>query len=116
MLKDVDKIQFDYKPSGFSVLDNGHTFDTVTVTTANDVTFVTRALDADGASVLLREFGEEDDRVIHYLGAGRQLAILNVNNDIGEFMEYSATGFFPVDITNDAYKLGVNYLIYALTH
>lgn len=46
----------------------------------------------------------------------RQIVIMNNNNDIGEFMEYSATGFFPVDLSNDAYKLGVNYMIYALTH
>jgi hypothetical protein len=46
----------------------------------------------------------------------RQLVIMNNNNDIGEFMEYSATGFYPVDLANDAYKLGVNYMVYALTH
>lgn len=46
----------------------------------------------------------------------RQLVIMNNNNDLGEFMEYSATGYYPVDMSNDAYKLGVNYMIYALTH
>ena len=48
--------------------------------------------------------------------AKRQLAMMNVDNDIGEYMEYSATGFAPVDVTNEAYKLAVNYIIYALTH
>ena len=48
--------------------------------------------------------------------AGRMIAIANYNNDIGEFWEYSATGRFPVDLSNEAYKLGVNYVIYALTH
>ncbi|HUF50717.1 MAG TPA: DUF4159 domain-containing protein [Longimicrobiales bacterium] len=46
----------------------------------------------------------------------RQLAMMNVDNDIGEYMEYSATGFRPVDETNEAYKLAVNYIVYALTH
>ena len=46
----------------------------------------------------------------------RQLAIMNNNNDIGEFIDYDAHGFFPVDLANEAYKLGVNYMIYALTH
>ena len=46
----------------------------------------------------------------------RQIAILNHNNDIGEFMEYSATGFSAVNMANEAYKLGVNYIVYALTH
>jgi hypothetical protein len=46
----------------------------------------------------------------------RQLAIMNHNNDIGEFMDYSAVGWYPVDLTNEAYKLGVNYMIYAVSH
>ena len=46
----------------------------------------------------------------------RLLAILNYNNDIGEYWEFSDEGFDPIALTNEAYKLGVNYLIYALTH
>jgi uncharacterized protein DUF4159 len=46
----------------------------------------------------------------------RMLAILNNNNDIGDFWQYSATGFVPIPISNEAYKLGVNYIVYALTH
>ncbi len=48
--------------------------------------------------------------------AQRLLAVANVNNDLGEFWEYSDTGFVPVDLSNEAYKFGVNYVIYALTH
>lgn len=78
--------------------------------------------DIDPAALVLHSYRatREGERYIGYFEDndrnGRQLAILNANNDIGEFMEYSATGFFPVDITNDAYKLGVNYIVYALTH
>ena len=46
----------------------------------------------------------------------RLIAILNNNNDIGDFWQYSATGFVPIPISNEAYKLGVNYIVYALTH
>lgn len=46
----------------------------------------------------------------------RMLAIANYNNDLGELWEYSGQGFFPVDITNEAYKFGVNYVVYVLTH
>lgn len=46
----------------------------------------------------------------------RQLAILDADNDIGEFIEYQETGFSVVDMTNEAYKLAVNYIVYALTH
>ena len=33
-----------------------------------------------------------------------------------EYWEWSGEGFFPFDTSNEAYKLGVNYLIYGLTH
>ena len=36
--------------------------------------------------------------------------------DLGEFWEFSDTGWMPVDVTNEAYKYGVNYVIYAMTH
>jgi hypothetical protein len=45
----------------------------------------------------------------------RLMAIINYNNDVSEYWEWSDQGFFPVDATNEAYKLGVNYLVYALT-
>jgi hypothetical protein len=45
----------------------------------------------------------------------RLLAVINYNNDISEYWEWSDEGFFPVAATNEAYKLGVNYLVYALT-
>jgi len=47
---------------------------------------------------------------------GRLMAIADVNNDLSEFWEFSDTGFVPVDDSNEAYKFGVNYAIYALTH
>lgn len=46
----------------------------------------------------------------------RLVALANVNNDISEYWEWSDTGYAPVDISNEAYKYGVNYLIYGLTH
>ena len=44
------------------------------------------------------------------------MAIFNYNNDIAEYWEYSDRGFYPVDLSNEAYQFGVNYLMYALTH
>ena len=46
----------------------------------------------------------------------RLLVLLNFNTDVSNFWEFSATGFQPIAGSNEAYKLGVNYLIYALTH
>ena len=44
------------------------------------------------------------------------IALANYNNDLAEYWEWSATGMFPVQFTSEAYKLGVNYIIYAMTH
>jgi hypothetical protein len=42
--------------------------------------------------------------------------IINYNTDISQFWEWSGTGLRPIDDTNEAYKLGVNYIMYGLTH
>ena len=47
--------------------------------------------------------------------AGRLMIVANYNNDIGEYWEYTDTGYFPVDLTNDSYEFGVNYVLYAMT-
>ena len=46
----------------------------------------------------------------------RLLAVANFNNDLGEYWEFSDQGVDPVDLSNEAYKFGVNYFIYALIH
>ena len=46
----------------------------------------------------------------------RLIAIANNNHDLGELWEFSDTGYMPVDLSNEAYKFGVNYVVYAMTH
>jgi hypothetical protein len=48
--------------------------------------------------------------------AKRIVVMINYNTDISEYWEFSATGFKPIDETNEAYKIGVNYIIYGMTH
>jgi hypothetical protein len=48
--------------------------------------------------------------------AKRLIMIANFNNDMGENWEWSDAGIYPVDVSNEAYKLGINYLMYAMTH
>jgi hypothetical protein len=48
--------------------------------------------------------------------SGRMLAIANWNNDVGDYWEWSAEGLYGDAPTNDAYRLGVNYLVYEMTH
>ena len=35
---------------------------------------------------------------------------------LAEYWEWSGSGLFPFDASNEAYKLGVNYMVYGLTH
>jgi hypothetical protein len=46
----------------------------------------------------------------------RLSVVINYNMDIGDYMEYKPGGRYPVDETNEAYKFGINYLIYGFTH
>ena len=48
--------------------------------------------------------------------AKRLMVIANHDNDVAEYWEWSGTGLFSVDPSNEAYKLGVNYIMYGLTH
>jgi hypothetical protein len=48
--------------------------------------------------------------------AKRLVLVAAYNHDLGELIEYSATGMVPVDLSNDAYKLFTNFIIYGLTH
>ncbi len=43
------------------------------------------------------------------------MMIVNYEFDVGEYWEFSDEGVFPIDLSNEAYKLGVNYLIYAMS-
>ena len=47
---------------------------------------------------------------------GRLMMIINYNNDVSDFWQWSNDAFNPIEDTNTAYKFGVNYVFYALTH
>jgi Domain of unknown function (DUF4159) len=59
---------------------------------------------------VFRGMYEDNDR------SKRLQMIINYNTDISQFWEWSGRGFRPIDETNEAYKLGVNYIIYGMTH
>jgi Domain of unknown function (DUF4159) len=46
----------------------------------------------------------------------RLMVVINFNTDVSNFWEFSDQGYVPVDLSNEAYKLGVDYIMYALTH
>ena len=46
----------------------------------------------------------------------RLIVAANFDNDVPEYWERSGQGLFSFDASNEAYKLGVNYMIYGLSH
>jgi hypothetical protein len=54
-------------------------------------------------------WGMKDDR-------GRLMMVIDYNNDISDYWEWSADPFYDFQDTNEGFKYGVNYILYALTH
>ena len=46
----------------------------------------------------------------------RLMVVINYNNDIGDYMEWSLVNRWPVNITNEAYKFAINYIVYGMSH
>jgi hypothetical protein len=47
---------------------------------------------------------------------GRLLVAMNWNIDMGDGWEHADDPYYPVEMTGMAYRLAVNYVIYAMTH
>ena len=48
--------------------------------------------------------------------AGRVMVAINFNQDIGDAWEHADDARYPQPLTAQAYRLGVNYVVYAMTH
>jgi hypothetical protein len=46
----------------------------------------------------------------------RLMIIINYDNDIGDWWEWSDQAYTPIELSNEAYKLGINYLIYSMSY
>lgn len=47
---------------------------------------------------------------------GRIMVAINFNMDLGDAWEHADDAFYPEPMTALAYRIGINYLIYAMTH
>ena len=47
---------------------------------------------------------------------GRVMMVANFNTDLGDGWEHTFYEEYPTHYVNEAYKLGINYIIYALSH
>jgi hypothetical protein len=63
---------------------------------------------------------EQDGRVPHWRGIydddGRLMVAINWNMDLGDAWEHADWPDYPENMTALAYRFGINYLIYAMTH
>jgi hypothetical protein len=64
----------------------------------------------DAGRPVLRAVFEDNDP------SRRMIAMINYNTDISEYWEEGGMGFRPVWEANEAYKFGVNYVMYGMTH
>ena len=46
----------------------------------------------------------------------RLMAIVNYNTNLAEYWQLAGRGFFPIEAENTGFQLGVNYMMYGLTH
>ena len=47
---------------------------------------------------------------------GRLQVVVTYNSDLGDAWEYMDLGCYPQKLTGQAYRLGLNFMIYAMTH
>jgi len=47
---------------------------------------------------------------------GRLMVAINFNQDIGDAWEHADDARYPAPLTAQAYRLGINYVLYAMTH
>jgi hypothetical protein len=47
---------------------------------------------------------------------GRIMMVANYNTDLGDGWEHTFYERYPTKYTNEAYKIGINFLIYAFSH
>jgi hypothetical protein len=68
-----------------------------------------------GGQVVAQMEGEPHWRGI-YDDHGRLMVVMNFNMDMGDSWEHADDPIYPANMTGMAYRLGVNYVIYAMTH
>ena len=66
------------------------------------------------------EFGEQGiDRASNHAildDSGRVMVLINWNSDMGDGWEHTYHQAYPTRYANNAYRLGINYLMYSMTH
>ncbi|HWF06966.1 MAG TPA: DUF4159 domain-containing protein [Bryobacteraceae bacterium] len=69
-----------------------------------------------GSVVVQQPFGTKPAWRGMYDDKNRMVVAVNYNTDIGDAWEYADAPEYPEHMTELAYRYGINYLIYAMTH
>jgi hypothetical protein len=69
-----------------------------------------------GEVVVQQPYGTQPAWRAMYDDKGRMLVSVNYNTDIGDAWEYADAPEYPEHMTALAYRYGINYLVYAMTH
>jgi hypothetical protein len=51
-----------------------------------------------------------------YDDKNRMVVAVNFNTDVGDAWEYADSPLYPEQMTALAYRYGINYLVYSMTH
>ena len=68
-----------------------------------------------GGETVVRMEGQHHWRGI-YDDQGRLMVAINFNMDMGDSWEHADDPVYPLSMTAQGYRLGTNYIIYAMTH
>lgn len=71
---------------------------------------------ANGRTVVQQPPGSDPVWRAMYDDKNRMIVAINFNTDVGDAWEYADAAEYPAEMTTLAYKYGVNYIIYAMTH
>ena len=63
---------------------------------------------------------EKDGYDAHFRGifdeTGRLMVMINFNSDLGDAWEWADVPYYPEKYASTAFRLGINYIIYSMTH
>ena len=71
---------------------------------------------AGGAAVVRQPAGELPAWRAMYDDKNRMVVAVNFNTDVGDAWEFADVPYYPAEMTILAYRYGINYIIYSLTH
>jgi hypothetical protein len=75
-----------------------------------------RAVGADGSTFIVQPEGSLPAWRAMYDDRHRMVVAANYNTDAGDAWEFADVPYYPEPMTALAYRYGINYIIYSMTH